>query len=137
MMLYMAAAGIRVVPIHPELAQTMARLIADSEDGYVLSGLAVTKYGNRGDALGKRFTRLSRELGFGARHVFHSLRGTVITMLERADVPEGTVQDIIGHERSTLTGSTYSGKTTFEMRRDALAKLVYCPLVIGSRGLEK
>jgi integrase len=57
--------------------------------------------------------------------VFHSLRGTVITMLERAGVPEGTVQDLVGHERSTLTGNTYSGKSTFEMRRDALALLAY------------
>ncbi len=46
-------------------------------------------------------------------------------MLERAGGPEGTVQDIVGHERSTLTGSTYSGKSTLEMRRKALAKLVY------------
>ena len=64
-------------------------------------------------------------MGFDDRHVFHSIRGTVITMLERADVPEGTVQDIVGHERSTLTGSTYSGKSTFEMRREALARLAY------------
>ena len=42
------------------------------------------------------------------------------SMLERAEAPEGTVQDI---ERSTLTGSTYSGKSAFEMRRDALGKL--------------
>jgi integrase len=56
---------------------------------------------------------------------FHSWRGTVITMLERAGVPEGTVQDLVGHERSTLTGSTYSGKSTFEMRREALDKLAY------------
>ena len=49
-----------------------------------------------------------------------SLRG-----IARLGVPEGTVQDIVGHERSTLTGSTYSGKSTFEMRRDALAKLVH------------
>ena len=41
-------------------------------------------------------------------------------MLERAGVPEGTVQDIVGHERSTLTGSTYS---TLDMKREALAKL--------------
>ena len=47
--------------------------------------------------------------------MFHSIRGTIITMLERAGVPEGTVQDIVGHERSTLTGSTYSGKSTLEM----------------------
>ena len=46
-------------------------------------------------------------------------------MLERAGVPEGTVQDIVGHERSTLTGSTYSGKSTLDMKRAALAKLSY------------
>ena len=46
-------------------------------------------------------------------------------MLERAEVPESTVQDIVGHERSTLTGRTYSGKSTLEMRRKALAKLAY------------
>ena len=58
--------------------------------------------------------------------LLHQLtRGLVVTMLEHAGVPEGTVQDLVGHERSTLTGSTYSGKSTFEMRRDALAKLAY------------
>lgn len=118
-------AGIRQVPIHRELAQTIARLVDESTDGYVLSGLAVNKYGNRGDVLGKRFTRLKRARGFGERHVFHSIRGTVITMLERAGVPEGTVQDLVGHERSTLTGSTYSGKSTLEMRAEALENLVY------------
>lgn len=118
-------AGIRTVPIHTELKQVMARLIDQSSDGFVLSGLAVNKNGDRGDALGKRFTRLKKAMGFDDRRVFHSLRGTVITMLERAGVPEGTVQDIVGHERSTLTGSTYSGKSTIEMRRDALAKLSY------------
>jgi hypothetical protein len=35
------------------------------------------------------------------------------------------MQDIVGDERSTLTGSTYSGKSTLDMRRDALAKLRY------------
>ena len=47
-------------------------------------------------------------------------------MLERAGGSEGTVQDLVGHERSTLTGSTYSGKSTLEMKREALAKLAYC-----------
>jgi integrase len=55
----------------------------------------------------------------------HSLRGTVITMLERAGVPEPIVQDIVGHERSTLTGSTYSGKSTFEAKAGAIEKLTY------------
>lgn len=118
-------AGVREVPVHRELAQTMARLVDQSTDGYVLSGLKPNKNGDRGDVLGKRFTRLKRDMGFGDRQVFHSIRGTVITMLEHAAVPEGTVQDIVGHERSTLTGSTYSGKSTLTMRRDALDKLAY------------
>ena len=118
-------AGVREVPIHRKLAQTMARLVDRSTDGYVLSGLKPNKNGDRGDVLGKRFTRLKKRLGFDNRHTLHSLRGTVITMLERAGVPEGTVQDIVGHERSTLTGSIYSGKSTLEMRRDALNMLVY------------
>ena len=118
-------AGVRTIPIHRQLSKTIKRLVKDREDGYVLSGLKPNANGDRGDAIGKRFTRLKRSLGFSDRHTFHSWRGTVITMLERAEVPEGTVQDIVGHERSTLTGSTYSGKSTFEMRRDALDKLAY------------
>lgn len=118
-------AGVRTVPIHGELATTIKRLVKGSTDGYLLAGLRPNKNGDRGDVLGKRFTRLKRAQGFGARHTFHSWRGTVITILEHAGVPEGTVQDVVGHERSTLTGSTYSGKSTFEMRRAALAKLSY------------
>ncbi len=120
-----SAAGVRQVPIHEELAPTMKRLVEASTDGFVLSGLRTDKHGDRGDGIGKRFGMLKTELGFANRHVFHSIRGTVITLMERAGVPEGTVQDIVGHERSTLTGSTYSGKSTLEMRRKALAKLSY------------
>jgi integrase len=132
------SAGVRTVPIHTELAGVLARLTKTSRDGYVLSGLTANRNGDRGDALGKRFTRHKQALGFDGLHVFHSLRGTFITMLERAGVPEGTVQDLVGHERSTLTGNTYSGKSTFEMRRDALALLAYPaagrPARRGSRG---
>ena len=109
-------AGVRTVPIHRELAQPIARLIERAEGGYLLPG---------GDKLGKQFTRLKTSLGFDDRHVFHSIRKTFITALERAGVPESTVQDIVGHERSTLTGNTYSGKSTPEMHVVALAKLVY------------
>lgn len=122
-------AGIRTVPIHRELKATLARLVEDSTDGYVLSGLDVDRHGSRGDGIGKDFGRLKKELGFGERHAFHSFRATANTMMERAGVPEGTRQDIIGHERSTITGSVYSGKSTFEMRRAALAKLQY-PTVV-------
>ena len=77
--------------------------------------------------MSKAFRRLREALGFTAKQekTLHSIRNTVITMLEHAGVPEATVQDIVGHQRSTITGSTYSGKSTLEMKRKALTKLAY------------
>ena len=46
------SAGVREVPIHRELAQTMARLVDQSTDGYLFSGLKPNKNGARGP---KRF----------------------------------------------------------------------------------
>ncbi len=119
------AAGWRDVPIHRELAQTMARLIEGSKDGHVLSGLGVNKYGERSNGVGKRFGRLKTELGFGPQHVFHSLRKTVVTILENAGVPENVVADIVGHEKTTMTYGLYSGGVSLAVKRDALAKLAY------------
>jgi integrase len=82
------AAGVRQVPIHDALAPTMKRLVEASKDGFVPSGLRSDKHGNRSDGIGRRFGKLKTELGFGDRHVFHSIRGTVITMLERAEVQD-------------------------------------------------
>ena len=120
------AAGWRDVPIHSKLRQTVARLVAQSEDGYLLSGLASNKYGHRSDAIGKRFTRLKRANGFGPQHVFHSIRKTVATLFERAHVPINVAAEIMGHEKAgTLTQTLYSGGFTHEERVVAVEKLVY------------
>ena len=117
--------GWRDVPIHRELAQTMARLIEGSKDGYVLSGLTVNKYGDRSNGIGKRFGRLKTELGFGKQLVFHSIRKTVVTILENAGVPENIVADIVGHEKTTMTYGLYSGGVSLAVKHEALAKLAY------------
>jgi integrase len=119
------AAGWRDVPIHHKLAKTMARLIDCSTDGYVLSGLSVTKYGDRSNALGKRFGRLKNDLGFGPAMVFHSVRKTVVTILENAGVAENVVADIVGHEKQTMTYGLYSGGASLKVKAKALARLAY------------
>jgi integrase len=118
-------AGWRDIPIHRELAQTMARLIEDSKDGYVLSGLTKNKYGDRSNAIGKRFGRLKMELGFGPQLVFHSIRKTVVTILENAGVAENVVADLVGHEKTTMTFGLYSGGLTLAVKQEALDKLAY------------
>ena len=118
-------AGWRDVPIHRELAQTMARLIEGSKDGYVLSGLTVNKYGDRSNRIGKRFSKFKSAMGFGSQHVFHSLRKTVVTILENAGVPENVVADIVGHEKTTMTYGLYSGGVSLAVKGEALVKLAY------------
>ena len=118
-------AGWRDVPIHQKLARTMARLIDDRKDGFVLSGLTKNKYGDRSNGIGKRFGRLKRDLGYDSQLVFHSIRKTVVTILENAGVAENIVADIVGHEKKTMTFGLYSGGISLAVKRDALAKLKY------------
>jgi integrase len=116
-------AGWREVPVHPNLEDTLGRLLQESADGYVLSGLTANKYGDRSNAVGKRFGRLKRSLGFGTDRVFHSIRRTVATLLEDAGVPENVAADILGHEKKTMTYGLYSDGTSLTTKREALAKL--------------
>ena len=91
----------------------------------MLSGLGVNKYGDRSNAVGKRFGRLKTDQGFGKKHVFHSIRKTVETILENAGVPENVVADIVGHEKTTLTYGLYSGGLSLAVKHEALNKLTY------------
>lgn len=119
------SAGWRQVPVHSKLKPTMDRLVKDSKDEYVLNVPSGNKYKNRGDAIGKRFSNLKTELGFGPSQVFHSIRKTVVTTLENAGVPEGVVADIVGHEKPSMTYGRYSDGATLETKSKALAKLKY------------
>ena len=119
------AAGWRDVPIHRELAPTMARLIGERTEGHVLAGLTANKYGDRSNAVGKRFGHLKTKLEFGPTHVFHSVRKTVVTILENEGIPENVVADIVGHEKPRITYGLYSGGTSISVKREALAKLSY------------
>lgn len=120
------AAGWRKVPIHPKLAATMKRLVEDSADSFVLSGLTENKYGDRSNALGKRFGRLKKDEGFGETHVFHSIRHTVAHQFKNAGVQEAIAADILGHEHEKITFGTYaSEQARLETLKPVLELLAY------------
>lgn len=121
-------AGKRQVPIHPRLLPTMTRLVGTRETGHLLPGLgSANQYGDRSVGVGKRFQRLKTKHGFGAAHVFHSLRKPVATLLEDAGVPENTAADILGHEKPRITYGLYSGGASLAVKAEALAKIEYRP----------
>lgn len=116
-------AGIRQIPIHPAIRQLVARLIETSKDGYLLSGLTNNKYGDRSNAIGKRFGRLKHSLGYGRELVFHSFRRGVATQFESAKVPEVLAARLLGHDFPTMSFGVYSGGADIETLREAIEVL--------------
>ena len=76
-------AGKRQVPINSQISHIIRSRVGNTEE-YLFSGGAKNQYGNRSDALSKKFGRIKRKLGFGREYVFHSIRKTVATKLEQA-----------------------------------------------------
>ena len=120
-------AGNRVVPIHPKLSPLFSKLTnSTNPNEYLFKSLTTDQYEKRTDALGKRFGRAKKKLSFDKRYVFHSIRKTVATLLEQADIPENVCCDIVGHEKSaTLSYGLYSGGTSLEQKRNAVDKIEY------------
>lgn len=119
------AASERHTPIHPEIQDTVERLIRNSKDGFLIESPAGNKYGNRSDALSKQFGRLKTSLNYNSQFVFHSFRKTVITQLQRADVPGILIASIVGHETGTVTFDVYSAGPSPKQKHDAISKLKY------------
>ena len=113
-------AGWRTIPIHHHIAQTVARLVATSTDGYLLSGLTFNKYGNRSNAIGKSFGRLKRQVGYGESYVFHSFRKGFATQLENANIPVNVSARLMGHEVQGQTFGNYSDGLALKGLRDAI-----------------
>ena len=120
-------AGNRAVPVHPEIKELLQTLIADSTDGYLVSGVK-SKGGKdrRADVLGKRYGRLVRnDCKLPKSKVFHCFRNTVATKLENAGVPENIAADIVGHDKATMTYGLYSGGTSTQQKFDAVKSIEY------------
>ena len=116
-------AGERVVPIAASLMPQIVRACEESVDGYLVSIDHQHKYGIRSAQLSKRFGRVKTQLGFGPTKVFHSIRKTVATVFERTGVAEAVAADILGHEKHTMTYGLYSGGSSTDQKRAAIALL--------------
>ena len=113
-------AGWRTVPLHRHISQMVARLVQTSTNEYLLSELTLNKYGNRSNAIGKKFGRLKKQLGYGKDYVFHSLRKGFATQLENANVPVTVVARLMGHEIAGQTFGNYSDGLALEGLKEAI-----------------
>lgn len=117
-------AGWRVIPLHRDIVELVATMKADSKDDYLISGLSFNKYGDRSNAIGKRFGNLKRKCGFSSSIVYHSLRKGVATQFQRLGVAENIAANLLGHDIPTMTYGLYSGnKLDFTVLQETINKL--------------
>ena len=120
--------GERTIPIHPNLELQIDRMIkaVGAESGFLFKLGANNQYAERSPAISKRFGRLKKQMGFGSKLVFHSIRKTAATMFDRAGVSEKVAADILGHKISTMTYGLYaSGSSASDKLKAMKAALDY------------
>lgn len=120
-------AGDRDIPIHSKITQLVARLLDESKDGYLVSGLSEDQNGRRSQALTQRFSRLKSSLGYDQRFVFHGLRKSFITKLERAGQQETIIARLVGHEIQSITLGLYSAGLSIQEMKGVVELVVYSP----------
>lgn len=119
-------AGWRIIPLHDDITDLVATMAKQSKDDYLITGLSFNKYGDRSNAIGKRFGKLKLKCGFGPNIVFHSLRKGVATQFQRLGVPENIAANLLGHDIPTMTYGLYSGnRLDFTVLKDTINKLTW------------
>ena len=116
--------GWRTIPLHDSILNLVATMKKESNDGYLITGLSFNRYGDRSNAIGKRFSKMKTKIGYNKQYVFHSFRKGFATQLEYLGVSENISANLIGHDIPTMTYGVYSGnRLAFDMLKDTINKL--------------
>lgn len=120
-------AGVRQVPIHPIITPLTTQLTEVRTDDYLVSGLFRSgDDSRRGKAFSQQFSYHKRvKLHMPSVLAFHSLRGSFVTSLESASVPQNVMELLVGHSRSALVYGTYSAGLPLEQLAEAVSKVSY------------
>ncbi|MCY1222765.1 Phage integrase family protein [compost metagenome] len=124
-------AGIRAVPVHDDLYPLIKFLVKDSKSEYLLDYQTLSRIDKRSVLLVTRFSKLKRNLNYGKEKTFHSLRHSLATQLERAEIAENIAADILGHKKTTMSYGLYSGGTSIAARLEAISKIEGFQLLIN------
>ncbi len=124
-------AGVRFIPLHPELIRLGFIEFRDERQGerLLFDGLSLTANGY-GGMVSRWFNGHPKETGMIARAginrdrlSFHSLRHTFMTNMERAEVAPLTIKRLAGHRPDDVTFGRYSKGIDQENAFRAISKL--------------
>lgn len=122
-------AGVRRVPIHPDILPIITKLRTNVEpEAFLFPELNTPPPSSpleRSMPWVKAFGRYRQSLGVHeqedgkrqARTDFHSFRRWFVTKAEQAGIPKDTVASVVGHVREGMTFGVYSGGPSWEQRK--------------------
>jgi integrase len=140
------AAGVRKVPIHPDLVEIIERRTSGKKPwDYLIH--EIDKQGTTGERsmpLSKQFTRYRRALKVDdqiegqrrARITFHSWRRWFITAAEQGDQQPHIIAAVVGHKRQGMTLGRYSGGPSVEQQMRACVEAVRLPIPLGRQTID-
>jgi len=114
------AAGVRSIPVHPELEEVLSRRHVTPLFPEITSSNQLSKLGNTW--IKEAGLHLP---GAGAQSVrtLHSIRHYVATRLEQHGVPESTIAALLGHSRKGVTFGVYAHGPSIRQLRQAVLQL--------------
>lgn len=123
----------RIVPVHSDLIELgfldflQKAKESRKQNERLLHELSFAPRTKWGRMLGRWFNdKFLEKLGIKTeRLVLHSLRHTVITMLQEADVDIPKIQRLVGHEPDTVTMGVYGSRYTLPQLKEAIECLKY------------
>ena len=97
-------AGIRSIPVHPDIRDLVEQLAVGCDSkGYLIRVAGKNKWNKRGSAIGQRFSKMKRRMGYDTQRTFHSLRHCYAYLLARGRVPMFRIKDLMGHRGHDVT----------------------------------
>jgi len=123
-------AGVREIPLLPIAEKIVDYLVSRSKSStdYLFANLPV-RDDRRSHSPSNEFSRFKKGLGYTRKneYTFHSFRSTVITLLDRADVPDGYISMMVGHVegRNTLAKKTYSAGKELKALKEQVSCISY------------
>jgi len=109
-------AGIRNVPIHPELMRFGIMDFMERGEKYLFNELRGSDARSRGQSFAHEFSKHKTRLGLPLAVTFHGFRHTVSTRLRnvRADIREIWIDALLGHEASHKSMGTLNYTTQID-----------------------
>ena len=119
-------ASTRRLAIHSDIKQLVERLVQNSTDGYLLSGLSyLNSEGKCSKAISKKFGHHKKTMSFGEVHTFHSFRSTFITLMMNAEADSALAKKLVGHKIQDIAWGTYAGDADWEKKLELMELVKY------------